>query len=277
MKIDVSIIIPSFNTKDLTLACIDSIIKSIKDLNYEIIVIDNASEDSSDIEILSLKSNIQNLNVIINKNNLGFSKAVNKGIKQSKGEYILILNSDTKVKGESISKLLEFARKTQDAGVIGPRLVNKDGSDQPSCFRFPTIVGAIKEYWLGIKGSFEKYIPVMNSHSPFVGVDAVVGAAFLISPLALQKVGLFDERYFMYYEDIDYCRRVKQALLKVYYFPASELIHYHGESGKNLETLNYQWRRLIPSSKIYYGIIKYYLITLIIWSSQKVLKIFGKD
>ena len=94
-------------------------------------------------------------------------------------------------------------------------------------------------------------------------------AAFLITPKALNKVGLLDERYFMYFEDIDYCRRIARAGLKIYYLPEAEVYHVHGASGKGLVDDKNQWKRLIPSSKIYHGLLRHYLISFIIASSQK--------
>ncbi|MCD6225630.1 glycosyltransferase family 2 protein, partial [bacterium] len=203
--------------------------------------------------------------------NLGFSKANNQGISIAQGKYLLLLNSDTIVKKGSLEKMVEFAEAHHDAGVVGPRLLNADGSIQPSCFNFPSVLGAIKEFWLGKKGSFTKWAP--KGKQP-VEVDAVVGAAFLITPQARKKVGLLDERYFFYFEDIDYCRRVWRAGLKVYYFPQAEIIHLHGASGKKLKQKPNQW--LIASSKIYYGWWRYYLINSIIWLGQKYEKLFRR-
>ena len=112
------------------------------------------------VEILEkYEEEYDNLKVIYNDGNYGYAKANNQGIKIAKGKYLLLLNNDTVVKKKSLGKLLKFADKKDDAGVVGPKLLNKDGSLQPSCFRFPTIVNAVKEYWLGEKGLFEKYAP----------------------------------------------------------------------------------------------------------------------
>jgi GT2 family glycosyltransferase len=226
-----------------------------------VIVVDNDSKDGSVESLTSQKAENKNLRLILNKQNLGFAKANNQAIKIAKGEYIFLLNSDTVVKPGALEKLINFAQETSDAGVVGPKLLNRDGTLQASCFRFPTIKNAIREYWLGKKGLFDKYSPKGNMET---AVDAIVGAAFLITPQGLKKAGMLDNRYFMYFEDIDYCRRIKKAGLKVYYYPEAEILHYHGESGKALADKSLQWRRLIPSSKIYHGTLKHYLLTLII-------------
>ena len=259
---DVSIIIVNYNTKELVLDCLRSIQNEGSRLNKEIIIVDNASVDGS----LQTFKKIDRIKLIINKKNLGFAKASNQGIETAKGKSILLLNSDTKVKKGFLQKLEDFTEKIEDAGVVGPRLLNINGSVQKSVMHFPTILRAIREYWLNQKGKYELYIPECKD---FCEVDAVVGAVFWITKKAIKKVGFLDERYFMYFEDLEYCRRVRNAGLKVYYFPLAEVVHYHGVSGKNVVKPELQWQRLIPSSKIYNGILKHYLINFILWSGQK--------
>lgn len=247
-----SIIIVSFNTERITKNCIESIFKNPPDFSYEIIVVDNNSQDGS----LQMLSNYKKkIKLIKNDSNLGFSKANNQGIRASKGEYKLLLNSDTLVKEGSLQRLVEIARKFDDAGVLGPRLLNADGTTQPSCFNLPNLPRAISTYIF--KSS------VLNKFSPegqsTVQVESVVGAAFLITQKAIKKVGLLSEKFFFYYEDLDYCKRVIKSGLKVYFSPQSEIIHLHGASGKG-KTSPY----LIESSKIYHGPIEHHAINLVI-------------
>jgi GT2 family glycosyltransferase len=275
--VDVSIIVVSFNTRDLTLDCIKSIGKEGSFLKKEIIVVDNNSSDGSVAALQRLRKSLPRrqagkypkLQLIINKKNLGFAKANNQGIKKAKGRYILLLNSDTKVKKEALKKLVSFARKTSGVGVVAPRLINPDGSIQGSVFRFPTMHRAIKQYWMGKRKILDKYAPFGNEPQE---VEAAVMAAFMIAPKALKKVGFLDERYFMYFEDLDYCRRVHRAVLKVYYLPEAEVVHYHGKSGKG--TGDIQRKRLIKSSKIYHGSFKHYFLNFIIWSGHKWRRLF---
>lgn len=253
-----SIIIVNYNTNDLTKACVASIKNSQTKSSYEIIIVDNASnpapKQSSDYQLIK------------NNENLGFSKANNIGLKASRGEYKLLLNSDTEVEKGAIDELINFAESNPDAGVVGPKLLNKDGTLQASCFNFPTVFRAIRQYWFGEKGLLDKFFPKGNLAQV---VDSVVGAAMLITPRAIKKVGFLDEKYFMYFEDIDYCKKIKAAGLKVYYLPSSGVTHLHGESGKDLAKKEDQWRRLVPSSKIYHGIVKHVLISFIILTGQK--------
>jgi len=267
---DISIIIPSYDTKELTTNCIRSIDEDgTSKLKKEVIVVDNASSDGTSETLEKLRFNNLKLTIIRNNENIGFARACNRGIRRSSGKYVLLLNSDTKVISGAIDKLVEFAESTPDAGVIGARLLNEDGSVQPSCFRLPTLFKAVSQYWLNRGNLLDKYYPKGNT--PLV-VEAVVGAAFLITPEGVKKVGLLDERYFMYFEDLDYCRRVKDAGLKVYYLPTAKIFHLHGASGVSLADEKSQWKRLVPSSKIYHGGVLHYLISFVIWLSQKLRK-----
>lgn len=263
---ELSIVIVNLNAKKLTLECVESIKKEGSDLKWEIIMVDNGSDDGSVEAFKKLQAEMDNFTFIGNDKNEGYAKANNQGIRVARGDYVLLLNNDTVVKKNALRGLYDFAKKKKDAGVIGPKLLNKDGSVQGSCYHFPTVVNAIREYWFGQKGLFEKYAP--KGISP-TAVDAVVGAAFLMTPKALDRVGLLDERYFAYFEDIDYCRQVWKNNLKVYYYPKAEIIHYHGATFKKLAKRQDQWRKLVPSSKIYHGLVKHYILTLILWAGQK--------
>lgn len=269
---DLSIIIVNYNTKELTLACVDSVLRSNPKMSYEIILVDNGSTDGSQEFFDKIRGN--KLRIILHKKNLGFSKANNSAIQKAMGQFILLLNSDTEVKRGSIDEIYDFAKHTPLVGLVGPKLLNPDGSTQASVFRFPTLKRAIKQYWLGQKGFYEKYSP--KGEKP-VEVEALVAAALLITPLARKKVGMLDERYFMYFEDLELCRKVREAGLKVYYYPQAEVYHHHGASGKQLENSGSEWQRLIPSSKIYHGVFKHYLITFVLWSGQKWQKLLHKN
>lgn len=147
--LNLSIIIVNYNTKNLTYDCIKSVVDSAAKMKYEIIVVDNVSKDNSFSTFEKLQKLIPNLILIRNKENLGYAKANNKGIRKAKGDYILLLNSDTLVKKHTLDRLVDFAKKTDDAGVVGARLINPDGSIQPSCFNFPSLTNTVREYWLG--------------------------------------------------------------------------------------------------------------------------------
>ncbi|MCJ7804134.1 glycosyltransferase family 2 protein [Patescibacteria group bacterium] len=265
---DLSIIIVSFNTKDLLKKCLLSLSPKA-----EIIIVDNDSNDGTIEMLKEMKASCPALKIIFNQENRGFAKAVNQGLKQAKGEYLLLLNSDIFVKKNALDKLIAFAKDQHQAGVIGGRLLNPDGSPQGSCFYLPTLWRVIREFWLGKDNlsMMRKYFPIGKKP---VEVEVVSGAVFLIPKRVLSKIGFFNERYFMYFEDLDYCRRVSQAGYKVYYLPEAEFIHAHGASGKNISSQTHKW--LVESSQIYYGRLKYKLISLIIKAGQKWQK-FGRN
>jgi len=287
---DLSIIIVNYNTRDLLKKCLESVISNwllAEDkppafnrklkitkpqlLAAEVIVVDNGSTDGSGEYIGKLKRLRMNgleIKTVLNKQNLGFAKAVNQGINQAQGKYILLLNSDTRVQKNSLNRLLKFAKSNPQAGIIGARLVNPDGSIQPSVYHFPSIKKAFKEFWLGEDGEYEKYVPQTQKA---IEVDAVTGAAMLIPRETIKKVGFFDERYFMYFEDLDYCRRARRTGLKVYYLPEATILHHHGQSAVKVGNKAYQW--LCQSSKIYNGVIKYWLLTIIIFLGRKIRRL----
>lgn len=260
-----SIIVVNYNTKKITEDCLRSIDKFPFTGLFEVVVVDNASTDGSRELLSKFKSKKYAFRYIYNSQNLGFSKANNIGIKKAKGAYILLLNSDTLVLENSLNKLYEFALINPTAGVVVPRLLNVDKSIQPSVYRLPTLWRAVREFWLRKSGLGEKYSP--ESETPVV-VEAAVAAAFLITPKARKKVGLLNEKYFMYFEDLDYCRSVNKAGLKVYYLPAAKIVHLHGKSGQKVAAKPDQWKRLVPSSKIYHGVLVHYARWFIMRTSQ---------
>lgn len=269
---DLSIVIVNLNNKNLTVGCLRSIEEESKGVGFEVLLVDNGSTDGSAETFQKVgkeKFWKDKFTLVLNNSNFGYAKANNQGIAKAKGKYILLLNNDTILQKDALQNLLTFAEITPDIGVVGAKLLNVDGSLQPSCYHFPTIKNAIKEYWFGKKGLFEKYAPVGDSPT---AVDSVVGAAFLITPSARRKVGMLDERYFAYFEDIDYCRQVWKIGLKVYYLPSAIITHYHGATFKKMANKDEQWKKLIPSSKIYHGIIKHYILNTILWIGQKCSK-----
>lgn len=273
---DLSIIIPSFNTKELLKQCLRSVTRDQQSatskkpttdhrlLVTEIIVVDNGSTDGSAEMMEKLIEKNELIKLIKNNKNLGFAKAVNQGIRKAQGKYLLLLNSDIVVQKDALRAMIDFAETHSLVGAIGGKLFNPDGSIQASVYHFPSVVRAIKEFWLNQEHTYQKYAPQAKGPA---AVEAVIGAAMLIPRKIFEKVGFFDERYFMYFEDLDYCRRVKKAGYKTYYLPTAKFIHRHGASGRAMPDRTHQW--LVESSKIYHGKPRYYLLTFIIWLGQK--------
>jgi len=257
MKNTLSVIIPTWNTASITKKCVQSIRRFLP--ASDIIVVDNASTDNT-IKLLSpLK-----ITLVKNSQNFGFAKAGNIGAQVAAGSHLLFLNSDMKLIDDSLIDMLKFFQQNPQIGVIGPKFLNPDKSPQASVFPPQTITNAIKEFWLGQK-TYSKYIP--KDKNP-TSVWAISGGAILIKKNLFKKIGGWDEKYFMYFEDLDLCRQLRQLGKKIFYYPACRLVHHHGASGKNLADADNQWRRLIPSAKKYHGALNYQLITLVIKAHQ---------
>ncbi len=220
--------------------------------NAEVIVVDNNSEDWTVGELEKDK----NILLIKSSRNLGFSKANNMAVGKAQGKYLFFLNPDTKVLDDAINKLLEFAQSHENMGIVAPKLVEPSGKVQPSVRRLPSIFGAIKEYYLGVKKSFEPYVPQGDQ---VVDVESVVGGAMLIKRELFNKVGGFNEKYFLYFEDLELCRQVKKLGYKVYYLPDVAIIHRVGSS---ISRDKLKWIR--QSEKLYHGFVKYLILYLIL-------------
>lgn len=266
---DLSIIIISFNVSLLLKKCLKSIeqeVKNTRKLKVEVFVVDNASTDES---VQMVRKGFPWIKLIENEENFGFARAANQGIKKAEGKYILLLNPDTIVKTDALERMVSFADSHFQVGVVGGRFIDSDNKIQGSCYRLPTLSRAFRQIFTGDEKISQKYTPEGNKP---VEVEAVVGGVFLVPRKVFDEVGLMNERYFMYFEDLDFCRRAIAAGFKVYYLPTAEFIHYHGASGRNIPIQTHQW--LVQSSKIYHGILKYWLITLIFWLGQKWQKVF---
>lgn len=232
--IDVSIIIVNWNTKQHLLNCLDSLSNS----NYytqEIIVVDNASSDGS---IDAVTSRFPTTKIIENNENLGFSKANNIGIWQSTGRYICLINSDVIVLDRCIEKLMEFMDKNPSIGLAGPRILNPDSSLQVTCRHFPSVWNNLCQA-LGLNKIFPKSSfftePFMKywAHDEVRKVDVISGCFWMVRREAINEVGLLDEDFFIYGEDIDWCKRFHNAGWDIVFYPEAEAIHYGGASSAN--------------------------------------------
>ena len=234
MDNELSIIIVNYNTKDITRACLDSIRKYSEGAAWEVIVVDNGSTDGS----REMLKKFSDLTLILNKKNLGFAKANNKGIKIAKGKYILLLNSDTEIREDSIQTMLRFMDGHPQAGAATCRLDLISGSMDPACHRgFPTPWAAFT-YMTGLEKIFpashifgQYHMGYKNLTIPHQ-VDCISGAFFLVRREALDQVGLLDEDYFMYAEDIDWAYRLKEHGWEVWFNPEAAVLHKKKQSGR---------------------------------------------
>lgn len=229
-----SIIIISFNTKKLTLECLESIKKTANFQNLEIIVVDNASTDGSS---MAIKSNFSRIKLIQNTSNIGFSKANNQAINQAQGEYILLLNSDTLVQPQAIRNLIEFLDAHPQVGIAASQLLNPDGTIQPNGGFLPRLSNVLA--WMlflddlpWIKNWFWSYqLRSPNRFKSTKPLGWVQGAAIALRQTMLQKIGLLDENIFMYGEDVEICFRAHQKHWQIWLVVDSKIIHQGFKSG----------------------------------------------
>jgi GT2 family glycosyltransferase len=229
---DLSIIIVTWNSQKFIRNCLDSILISTGNLSLEIIVVDN---DSSDETAKIVEQFYPQVNLIQNKKNLGYAKANNQGIEESRGEYILLLNPDTQVLEDALSLMYEFMEENPKIGALGPKLLNPDKSVQASCREFPTFSTLIWEF-SGLSRFFPKSkifgrwrIGYFDFDKPRE-VDQPMGSCLMLRRETLDDVGIFDENFGMFFNDVDLCFRIKKRGWKIYFYPEPQVIHFKGAS-----------------------------------------------
>ncbi len=227
--IDLSIIIVSWNTRELLLRCVKSVVESGPEISREMIVVDNGSWDGS---IHEVEKAFPFVDLVGNEKNLGFAKAVNQGLRKASGRYILLLNPDTEVKNGAIHELLSFMESHSRTGVAGAQLLNSDGSKQNSIANFPSLATELFNKRL-LRWLFPRRFPGKErKYSEPVEVDSVVGACMMVNREALDQVGVLDEDYFLFLEETDWCYRMKKAGWKIYHVPLAEVFHFQGKSAE---------------------------------------------
>lgn len=224
-----SIIIVTYNSEKLIKPCLDSIFKTITGLDFEIIIIDNNSQDQT---VSLIEKKFPQVHLIQNKENVGFAQAVNQGIRKAQGNFILLLNPDMRVLDRAVNKSLEFLIKNSQVGILGCQLLYPDGKIQTSFGRFPSLLTEFLQATFLYKVlPFGRFIPynflTRRRFKKTHQVDWLGGGFMMIKKEVIEKIGFLDENYFLYLEDIDFCFRAKKAGFKIYYFPEAKVIHYH--------------------------------------------------
>ncbi|WP_238538476.1 glycosyltransferase family 2 protein [Nitrolancea hollandica] len=244
--VDTSVVIVSWNTRDLLSRCVASVIRQAEDasLQVEIIVVDNASSDgTTDF----LKQEYPGVTVIALQENRGFAAANNLGIASARGATLLLLNPDTEMRPGSLSALQQGLHASPRVGMVGARLLNPDGSLQSAGYRFPGLVQTFLDIFPvhpRLVGSrLNGRVPPGDGLSPFA-IDHPLGACMLVRRAVIEQVGMLDDQYFMYSEEIDWCRRIKAAGWAILTVPAARVIHYGGQStGQMLDAMFLQLHR----------------------------------
>ena len=226
-----SAIIVSYNTREMTLDCLKTLYGELKDIDAEVWVVDNASRDGSAEAIVSAYPDAR---VIASETNLGFGAANNRAMSEACGAYFLLLNSDAFPCPGAVRALIDYMNAHPDVGVAGPRLLNRDGSVQLSCFRFPSPMRCwLENLW--ISAAFRGNALICDyrqwAHDRERIVDFVSGACLLARRDVFERVGGFDEKFFMYAEETDWQRRITDAGWTIAFTPNAEVVHYAGASG----------------------------------------------
>ncbi|MDP2683863.1 MAG: glycosyltransferase family 2 protein [bacterium] len=265
---DVSIVIVSWNVRDQLKKCIKSIYNNTHNLDYEIFVVDNCSSDHSTEMVQNDYSKVK---LISNKVNFGFAYACNQAIKKSRGNYILLLNPDTEVKQDSVVKMKDFMQNKKDCGIAGCKIVNFDGTIQPSVRKFPDIKSHLMillkiHNFITNSKSINSYYLKDFDYSKLQIVDQVMGAFYMIKRRVLQDIGLLDEHFYIWYEEVDLCKRAKLKSWNTYYNPEIEVFHYKGSSFSQVNPLKKQY--IFNRSMLYYffkheNIFKYLVLLLV--------------
>lgn len=243
-----SVVIVSYNVKAFLEQCLNSVMKAAAGIETEIFVVDNRSVDGTQAMLRTKFSHVNTspltVRLILNDDNRGFSKANNQALRVCTGRYVLVLNPDTLLSEDTLQTMLAFMERDKTIGAAGCKLLNADGTFQLACRRsFPTpevsfykLVGLSRLFPKSPR--FARYNLTYLSPDDTYEIDALMGAFMFLRREVLEGVGLFDESFFMYGEDLDWCFRIKAAGWKIFYYPQTQIVHYKGESTK-LESFNY--------------------------------------
>lgn len=269
-----SVILVNWNTSDLTRNALVSVFKEIKNIDFEVIVVDNNSADSS---VEMIKKEFPQVVLIENKDNRGFGKANNQGLKIAKGDYLMFLNTDVIVLDGALNKLVNYLDQHLDVMMVGPRLLNKDLTFQHACRR--TLPNPLNSFFhlFGLTKIFKnnKFVNQYKQYNSDPEItaptEALSGAAMLFRRQVYQEIGGFDEVFFMYGEDLDFCKRVLDKGWKTVYVSEAKIIHFGGQSSGKRRTkslLNFYEAMWLYYKKHFYK--KYgILIGSIVWLGIK--------
>lgn len=257
-----SIIIVNYKSQVFLHQCLTSIYQKVKEIVFDVIVVDNASNDNSPQKI---KENFPKVKLIVNVMNLGFSRACNQALRQVRSPYILLLNPDTEILDSNLKEMIGFLEENSHVGILGGKILDEKGKEQRTAFPQRTILREILDIVTYMR--LEKILPVnwtdrfydkliKESEEPFE-VFWVTGAYLLVRKTVLDEIGLFDENLFLFSEDVDFCWRAQRKGWKVICFPQAKIVHIVG--GSSLEDAESFYVRLFHSyaRRVYFG-HKYY-------------------
>lgn len=232
-----SVVIVSHNTRELLASCLESLVEHLAEIEHEVCVIDNASTDGS---AALVRRQFPRVRLLASESNSGFAAAVNAGIEATSGHYVCWMNPDARLLNGGMGALLAYAGANPDVGVVGPQIVNADGSIQLSCRSFPSYATALFNRsslltrWFPRNRYTRRYLHTDRDHMTVQEVDWVSGACLLHRRTVSDGLGGLDDRFFMYMEDIDFCLRATEAGWKVMYHPGMRALHHIGGSSRRI-------------------------------------------
>jgi len=246
--VKLSILIPTYNAHEWIQGCLDSIRLHHPSTAYEIIVVDDRSSDDTVEIVRRIYPDVQ---VFANETNVGFGKTVNVGLRAARGDYILVLNNDTWMHEGALDALIGYLDAHPDTGIVGPRVLNSDGSLQQQCRRRIPTPSAALLYFSGVAKLFPKnpriagYLMTATDEHQTTEVDAVSGACLMVRREVVDRIHGFDPEYYLYGEDMDFCWRAKLAGWKVVYFPGAAITHFGGQGGTGKKKIyaTIEWHR----------------------------------
>lgn len=250
---DVTVAVVGYRTRDLVLECLASVFRYADDLRVEAVLVDNASGDGTGAAV---RERFPTVRVIENRENRGFAAATNQALCQARGRHVLLLNPDARLTGGALQALVALLDAERDVAAAAPRLVYADGALQPSCRRFPTAwgvfcaVAGLDRIWPGCP-RFGRYRMTEFGHDVRRDVDQPMGACLLVRREAIAQVGLLDERFFLYFEDVDWCLRLRQAGWRVAFEPAATVVHLANRSSRQIGPR--RWRLYVESLLRYFA------------------------
>ncbi len=283
--VDLSIIIVNYNTRQLLRECLRSLRERNEGISAEVIVIDNGSTDGS---ADAVAAEFPDVVLIRNRSNEGFAGPNNQGLQIAGGRYAMLLNSDTLVKAHALETLVHFMDTHANAGACGPRLLYPDGRLQPSCRSFPSLWRHFCDM-SGLENLFPRSVfgnlETRFAHDRIAEVDQPMGAALLVRRETIAQVGLLDESFRIYYNEVDWCRRMTRAGWKIFFVPDAEIIHYGGKTTEITNRSFEQFDEMNRNSLAYYekqfgrpGLAAYRLMTaagfavrLLVWQTASLM------
>lgn len=245
---DLAVCIVTRSSRDVVIDCLTSLYEQTQGLDLDVIVVDNASKDGT---VEAIRKKFPSMKLILNSENLGFSRAVNQGLRQLDAKYYVLLNPDAMLLDRALPRLIQFMEENPQAGICVPKVLNSDGSIQLQCRRGEARPGEVFAYFLGLAKRFPNdtrftgYLLNHIDNDKINEVKAVSGSCMIIRREVVEQIGFLDEIYFAYQEDTDYCFQARKVGWKVYYVPLASVIHLGGRGGSNVSPYFgvYQWHR----------------------------------